>query len=139
MSTGVDGRTTVEGDGPLKRTMGHRVVVRRARREVPEGRGRRALHDKAFGRPFVTFMVAFAVMCSGVASASTAARAFGGDYLAEFFSAPIVLVALLFLTVIAIGNFRGVGESVKANVVLTLIEVTGLVVIIAIGLTAVLR
>ena len=39
-------------------------------------------------------MVAFAVMCSGLRSASTLARAFGGDYLAEFVSVPTVLVAL---------------------------------------------
>jgi hypothetical protein len=29
-------------------------------------------------------MVAFAVMCSGIMSASTLSRAFGGDYLSEF-------------------------------------------------------
>jgi amino acid transporter len=39
---------------------------------------------QAFGLPFVTFIVAFAVMMSGVTSASAAARAFGGSYLAEF-------------------------------------------------------
>ena len=87
--------------------------------KYPKAAGAALYTNKAFGRPFVTFMVAFAVMCSGVTSASTAARAFGGDYLAEFVSAPVVLVALLFLTVIAVVNFRGVGESVKANVVLT--------------------
>ena len=32
----------------------------------------------------LTFIVAFAVMCSGITSAATLARAFGGDYLAEF-------------------------------------------------------
>lgn len=88
--------------------------------------------------PFLTFMVAFAVMCSGVTSASTAARTFGGDYLAEFVTLPVVLVAVAFLVVIALVNFRGVGESVKANVVLTIIEVSGLLVIIVIGAVAVL-
>ena len=53
-------------------------------------------------------------------------------------SLPVVLVALCFLVALAVVNFRGVGESVKANVVLTIIEVTGLLVIIAIGLVAVL-
>ena len=183
MSTGVHERTTVEGDGPLKRTMGRKLLLLFIIGDIlgagiyaltgevagevggalwipfviafvvaaltassyaelvgkyPKAAGAALYTNKAFGRPFVTFIVAFAVMCSGVTSASTAARAFGGDYLAEFFSAPIVLVALLFLTVIAIVNFRGVGESVKANVVLTIIEVTGLLVIIAIGFTAVL-
>ncbi len=105
--------------------------------KYPRAAGAALYTNKAFGRPFVTFMVAFAVMCSGITSASTAARAFGGDYLAEFVSLPVVLVALLFLVVLAAVNFRGVGESVKANVVLTLVEVTGLLVIIAIGVVAV--
>ena len=34
-------------------------------------------------------------------------------------------------------NFRGVGESVKANVVLTCVELTGLLIIIFIGLWAI--
>jgi amino acid transporter len=45
---------------------------------------------------------------------------------------------VLFLGALAVVNFRGVGESVKANVVLTVIEVTGLLVIIVIGGAAVL-
>ena len=37
------------------------------------------------------------------------------------------------MAAIAAINFRGVGESVKANVVLTCIELTGLLIIIMIG------
>ena len=37
------------------------------------------------------------------------------------------------MTLIALVNFRGVGESVKANVVLTCVELTGLLIVIAIG------
>ena len=40
-------------------------------------------------------LLLFAVMCSGLGSASTLARAFGGDYLAEFVSVPTVLVAFV--------------------------------------------
>jgi hypothetical protein len=38
--------------------------------------------------------VAFAVMSSGIASASTLARAFAGDYLSEFVDLPLVLAAM---------------------------------------------
>src|SRR4029450_3424449 len=41
--------------------------------------------------------------------------------------------ALAFMSVIALVNLRGVGESVKANVVLTCVELSGLLIIIAIG------
>ena len=41
------------------------------------------------------------------------------------------------MAVVAAVNFRGVGESVKANVVLTCVELTGLLIIIVIGLWAI--
>ena len=105
--------------------------------KYPKAAGAALYTNKAFGIPFLTFIVAFAVMSSGITSASTSARAFGGEYLAEFVSLPVVFVAVVFLVVLALVNFRGVSESVKANVVLTLVELTGLLVIIAIGVYAV--
>jgi hypothetical protein len=61
--------------------------------KYPRAAGAALYVNKAFGVSFVTFMVAFAVMASGLTSASTLARAFGGDYLAEFVSVPTVAVA----------------------------------------------
>src|SRR3954464_10372569 len=106
--------------------------------KCPRAAGAALYVNKAFGVPFVTFMVAFAVMCSGLGSASTLARAFGGDYLAEFVSAPTVAVAFCFLLVVAAVNSRGIGESVKLNVGFTLIELSGLVLVVVIGGAALL-
>ena len=75
-------------------------------------------------------------MCSGITSASTAAKAFAGTYLNYFLSWPVLPVAIGFIVVLALVNFRGVGESVKANVVLTIIELSGLAIIIVIGIFA---
>ena len=94
--------------------------------------------NKAFGIPFVTFIVAFAVMMSGVTSAGVAAQAFGGRYLAEFVSLPMIAGALIFLGLVTLVNFVGISESVKVNVTLTVIEGSGLLVIIAIGIYALL-
>ncbi|MEE1738901.1 APC family permease [Streptomyces sp. BE147] len=108
--------------------------------KYPKAAGAALYTQKAFKVPFLTFVVAFMVMCSGLSSASAAARAFSGDYLGEFTSAlPPTLVAILFLLVLAALNLRGVAESVKANVVLTVVEVTGLLVILSIGAYAVLN
>ena len=41
------------------------------------------------------------------------------------------------MAIVAIVNLRGVGESVKANVVLTCVELTGLLIIITIGMMAI--
>jgi basic amino acid/polyamine antiporter, APA family len=104
--------------------------------KYPQAAGAALYVNKAFRRPFVTFLVAFAVMCSGLASAATLARAFGGDYLSEFVSLPTALVGLGFIAVMTLVNFRGIGESVKLNVGLTAIELTGLVLVVVIGAAA---
>ncbi len=49
----------------------------------------------------------------------------------------VTLVGLVFMSVIAAVNFRGVGESVKINVLLTVVELSGLLIIIAIGAWAI--
>jgi amino acid transporter len=107
----------------------------------PQAAGAALYANRAFRRPFLTFLVAFAVMMSGITSASAAARAFGGDYLAELlpFGVPTVVAAWVFLALITAVNVLGVSESVRVNVVLTLIEATGLLVIIGIGVVALVR
>ncbi|MGV9300863.1 APC family permease [Amycolatopsis sp. NPDC003676] len=107
--------------------------------KYPRAAGAALYTNKAFGVPFLTFMVAFAVMCSGITSASSAAVAFGATYLAAFVKLPTVLVGIAFVVLLALINFRGIGESVKANVVLTCIELSGLLIIIGVGVWAVLN
>jgi APA family basic amino acid/polyamine antiporter len=102
--------------------------------KYPQAAGAALYSHKAFKRPFVTFLVAFAVMCSGVASAATLATAFGGDYLSVFVTLPSLLVGAVFIGVLALINFRGIKESVTLNLGLTAIELTGLLLVVAIGL-----
>ncbi len=109
--------------------------------KYPKAGGAAVYTHKAFGVHFVTFLIAFTVMCSGLTSASSASKAFAGN-LAEVVGweaagAMVLIVALLFMTAIALVNFRGVAESVKLNVVLTCVELTGLLIIIAIGAAAI--
>ena len=110
--------------------------------KYPRAAGAALYTHRAFNIHFLTFIVAFAVMCSGITSASTASRAFAAN-LSQVFGLGfekglgITLVGLGFMALVAIVNFRGVGESVKANVVLTCVELTGLLIIIFIGLSAI--
>ncbi|MCV7171805.1 MULTISPECIES: APC family permease [Mycolicibacterium] len=112
--------------------------------KYPQAAGAALYAHKAFGIQFVTFLVAFVVMCSGITSASTASRFFAANLdtvLDDAFQwslgkVGIVVVALLFMALIAMVNLRGVGESVKLNVVLTIIEITGLLLVIFVGLWA---
>src|SRR3954464_4965157 len=84
--------------------------------KYPQAAGAALYTHKAFGIHFVTFLVAFTVMCSGITSASTASRAFASN-LSEGFglgagSGAIVLIALAFIALVMAVNLRGVGESV---------------------------
>ncbi len=106
--------------------------------KYPHAAGAALYTHKAFGIQFFTFMVAFAVMCSGITSASTASRAFGANFSAAFDldlspGTAITLIALAFMVVVALVNLRGISEGVKLNVLLTCIELTGLLIVIGIG------
>ncbi len=111
--------------------------------KYPQAAGAALYTHKAFGIHFVTFMVCFTVMSSGITSASTASRAFAANAVAGFTSIEepgkltVVLIALAFMLLVALINYRGVSESVRANVVLTLVELSGLLLIILIGVWAI--
>ena len=102
--------------------------------KYPQAAGAALYTHKAFGIHFVTFLVAFAVVCSGITSASTSvqrARREPAGGLRQRLDrprarAPSPLIALAFMLLLAAINLRGVGESVKFNVVLTLVEMTAL-------------
>ena len=100
--------------------------------KYPRAAGAALYVQRAFHIPFLTFLVAFAVMSSGITSAAAAARAFGA-YLQPFVEWPVMPVAVGFLIALGLINFRGVAESVKVNMALTGIEVSGLLLVIAIG------
>ncbi|HEX2286985.1 MAG TPA: GerAB/ArcD/ProY family transporter, partial [Mycobacterium sp.] len=52
--------------------------------KYPQAAGAALYTHKAFGIHIVTFLVAFAVMCSGITSASTASRAFAANFFSGF-------------------------------------------------------
>ncbi len=121
--------------------------------KYPTAAGAALYAHKAFGVHFLTFMVAFAVMCSGITSAATSSNvvagnlllgldeSFGTDNGMGWFDVPTgptakLIVALAFMLVLALINLRGVGESVKFNVVLTVVEMLTLAIVIGIGFFA---
>jgi basic amino acid/polyamine antiporter, APA family len=104
--------------------------------KYPQAAGSALYVDRAYKVPFLTFMVGFAVMASGITSASTLARAFAGDYFEQFVDVPLVAVAIGFILVVAAVNLRGISESIRLNLVLTTVEVLGLLLIVAVGIAA---
>ncbi|GAB3999503.1 APC family permease [Nocardioides marmoraquaticus] len=110
--------------------------------KYPRAAGAALYTHKAFGIHFVTFLVAFTVMSSGITSASTSSGLLASNLLigveelvpgTPTGDTATLVTALVFMVVLALINLRGVGESVKFNVVLTLIEITALAIVIGIG------
>jgi amino acid transporter len=101
--------------------------------KFPQAAGAALYVHKAFKAPLLTFIVAFAVMCSGVSSAAALATAFGGDYLSEFVELPTILVGLAVVAGVSLINFRGIKESAGFNLGCTVIELGGLFLVVVIG------
>src|SRR5919205_511925 len=72
--------------------------------KYPRAGGSATYVNNAFGNPFISFMVAFAVMASGITSACTLTLAFSGDYLSQFISVPTIAAALVFMILIGCIN-----------------------------------
>jgi amino acid transporter len=101
--------------------------------KYPRAGGAATYVNNAFRMPFVSFMVAFAVMAAGITSACTLTLAFSGDYLSQFVGIPSIIAAVAFMIALGLINFYGISESVKINVLLTCVEISGLLLIILIG------
>lgn len=86
--------------------------------------------EKAFKSPLISFLVGFCMLAAAVTSAAGLSLAFAGDYLAAFVEISPHFAALIFLLVIALLNARGIKESLGANLVMTLIELSGLILVI---------
>lgn len=111
----------------------------------PRAAGAALYAQQAFGLPFVTFLVAFTVVCSGITSAATSSGLLASNLLIGLDgvfpgtptgSGTTLLTALAFMVLLALINLRGVGESVRFNVVLTVLEMSALVIVVVIGLWA---
>jgi len=104
--------------------------------KYPKAGGAAVFAQRAFKSPVVAFLVGYCMLCAGIVSVAGLAVAFAGDYLATFVALPVPLVAAVFLALVAALNLRGIQESVRSNLVMTAIEVTGLVLVVVVAAVA---
>ncbi|MGC5078312.1 APC family permease [Agrococcus sp. DT81.2] len=97
--------------------------------KYPRAGGAAVFAQRAYRSPIVSFLVGFCMLAAGVVSAAGLALAFG-DYLSALVPIAPALAAPLFLLLVAALNARGIRESMAGNVVMTVIELTGLLLII---------
>jgi len=98
----------------------------------PKAGGEYVYVEKAFNRR-LAFLVGWLIVVGGVISAATVALGFGG-YFSTLFNTPILPTAIILIALLSILNYWGIRESSIANIIATVIEAAGLVIIIAFGL-----
>ncbi|WP_449278855.1 APC family permease [Leucobacter sp. GX24907] len=100
--------------------------------KYPRAGGAAVFAERAFRSPLVSFLVGFCMLAAGVTSAAGLSIAFAGEYFGTFVELPVTPVAIAFLALVAALNARGIRESLGANLVMTAIEVSGLVIVIVV-------
>ena len=103
----------------------------------PRAGGAAYVTQRAYGMSWLSFLVGLAVVCSGLTSVATQSRVFSDNFakLAGLESVPISMLALGFLLIMSGLVFRGIRESMWVNVLCTLIEAAGLLLVISFGLS----
>ena len=108
----------------------------------PSSGGEAAFCRQAFRWPTASFMVGWLVLASGVVSLATVARAFAGyvlDSLPALAASASWIVPAVFLLVVAGIAFWGIRQSSAANIVCTIVEVIGLLIVVVTGLVFLFR
>ena len=101
--------------------------------KYPRAGGAAVFAQRAYGRPLVSFVVGWCMLAAGVVSVAALALGFSGAYLPAFLDVPAAPAAIALLAVVALVNLRGIRESLGANVVMTVVEVSGLLLVIALA------
>lgn len=103
----------------------------------PKAAGASYVTQKAFQKTWLSYFVGLAAMASGMMSMATASRIFSSylNAVVDFLSVEVLIVC--FASVLASIVFKGIKESMWVNSLCTVIEVTGLLVIVVFGLSSV--
>ena len=109
--------------------------------KYPQAAGASLYINKAFRSPVLTFFITICMLSANMAAVGSLSAGFvrylGGLIgLPEDAIWPAALLAVAFVVLITIVNLIGITESVIANVIMTFIEISGLVIVVIIGVIA---
>ncbi len=105
----------------------------------PHSGGEATFCLRAFGRPHWAFLVGWLVFCSGVVSMATVTHAFGNSMQELRPGTSEWPIWVLFLFVVSLINFWGIRQSSTVNILLTLVEFSGLLLVLTAGLLYLVR
>ncbi len=99
----------------------------------PRSAGESFFTEQAFGRPALSLLVGWMVLSSGVLSLATVSVAFGGYMTGLVPGLPPSATVVGILLLLAAINFRGMRESSTSNIIATMVELTGLLIVLVAG------
>ena len=107
--------------------------------KYPQAAGSSLYVQRAFNNRALTFLVTVSFLAASFAATGSLATGFAG-YFAELWSAPpALLVALLFVAALVVINYIGITESVVMNMLMTFVELSGLLIVLVIGIVHISR
>lgn len=101
--------------------------------KYPQAAGASLYVNRAFGNKPLTFLTTVLYLSATFAAAGSLAAGFSAYFAEVWSAAPALMVMIGFILLLAFLNFIGITESVVANMVMTVVEVTGLVIVMVIG------
>lgn len=99
----------------------------------PRSGGESHFCRQVFRQHWIAQLIGWLVFCSGVLSLSTVSRAFSGYLHVMFPDLPTEVIVVAMLLVLAAINFVGIQISSATNIVCTLIEASGLLLVICVS------
>ena len=95
----------------------------------PKSAGEAVYVNQAFSQPWLSALVGWGIVFTGIVSSAVMARAFEG-YLQQFISIPDALAVTLFVLCISSIAIAGITLSVNIVALVTLIEISGIILVL---------
>ena len=102
--------------------------------KYPQAAGASLYVNKAFGSMALTFLTTVSFLAASFAATGSLATGFASYFATLWEGPPALLVSLVFLLALVVVNFIGITESVVMNMLMTFVEVAGLLIVMVIGI-----
>jgi amino acid transporter len=102
--------------------------------KYPQAAGAALYVNKAFGNTALTFITTVSFLAASFAATGSLATGFSSYFATVWDGPPALVVSLVFLLALVVVNFIGITESVVLNMLMTFVEVAGLLIVMVIGI-----
>ncbi len=99
----------------------------------PKDAGEFLYTEHAFGKK-LAFVIGYLVIIAGVIASAAVALGFAGYFSSLFGVGHLILIATVLIIILSLINYSGIKQSVTINVLLSIVEVLGLVMIVLFSL-----